>query len=264
MTMHLTRPFKALLGLFTAGVLAFIYVPLGVVVVNSFSASASLTWPPPGFTTRWWEQAVGDSAIHSALLTSVGLAVVATSIALVLGTLTAQALGRYAFFGRDVVSLLLILPLALPGIVTGIAFNNVFTTYLGGLSWTSLIVAHSTFTIVVVYNNAVARLRRLAPNVEEASMDLGATRTRTYWSITFPMLRSVLVAGAVLAFGLSFDEIIVTTFTAGPGIQTLPIWILTNLFRPGQGPLVAVVAAFLVIVSIGPIYLAQHLSRSDR
>jgi putative spermidine/putrescine transport system permease protein len=264
MTMHLTRPFKALLGLFTAGVLAFIYVPLGVVVVNSFSASASLTWPPPGFTTRWWEQAVGDSAIHSALLTSVGLAVVATSIALVLGTLTAQALGRYAFFGRDVVSLLLILPLALPGIVTGIAFNNVFTTYLGGLSWTSLIVAHSTFTIVVVYNNAVARLRRLAPNVEEASMDLGATRTRTYWSITFPMLRSALVAGAVLAFGLSFDEIIVTTFTAGPGIQTLPIWILTNLFRPGQGPLVAVVAAFLVIVSIGPIYLAQHLSRSDR
>jgi putative spermidine/putrescine transport system permease protein len=264
MTMHLTRPFKALLALFTAGVLAFIYIPLGVVVINSFSASESLTWPPPGFTTRWWEQAVGDSAIHSALLTSVGLAVVATSIALILGTLTAQALGRYAFFGRDVVSLLLILPLALPGIVTGIAFNNVFTTYLGGLSWVSLIVAHSTFTIVVVYNNAVARLRRLAPNVEEASMDLGATRTRTYWSITFPMLRSALLAGAVLAFGLSFDEIIVTTFTAGPGIETLPIWILTNLFRPGQGPLVAVVAAFLVIVSIGPIYLAQHLSRSDR
>ena len=189
---------------------------------------------------------------------------VATSIALILGTLTAQALGRYAFFGRDAVSLLLILPLALPGIVTGIAFNNVFTTYLGGLSWMSLVVAHSTFTIVVVYNNAVARLRRLAPNVEEASMDLGATRTRTYWSITFPMLRSALIAGAVLAFGLSFDEIIVTTFTAGPGIQTLPIWILTNLFRPGQGPLVAVVAAFLVLVSIGPIYLAQHLSRTDR
>ena len=170
----------------------------------------------------------------------------ATFIALILGTLTAQALGRYAFFGRDVISLLLILPLALPGIVTGIAFNIMFTSYLGGLEWTSLIVAHATFTIVVVYNNAVARLRRLAPNVEEASMDLGATRTRTYWSITFPMLRSALVAGAVLAFGLSFDEIIVTTFTAGPGIQTLPIWILTNLFRPGQGPLVAVVAAFLV------------------
>ena len=262
--MHLTRSARILLSLMTAAVLAFIYIPLGVVVINSFSSATSLVWPPPGFTTRWWQQAVGDDAIHSALLTSVGLATVATLIALLLGTLTSQAVGRYDFFGRDTISLLVVLPIALPGIVTGIALNNVFTGYLGGLTWVTLIIAHATFTIVVVYNNAVARLRRLAPNVEEASMDLGATRTRTYWSITFPMLRSALVAGAVLAFGLSFDEIIVTTFTAGPGIVTLPIWILTNLFRPGQGPLVAVVAAFLVIVSIVPIYLAQHLSRTDR
>ena len=262
--MHLTRGVRIVLTLMTAAVLAFIYVPLGVVVVNSFSASVSLTWPPPGFTTRWWQAAVGNEVIRSAMISSVGLAVVATLIALLLGTLTAQAVGRYEFFGRETISLLVVLPIALPGIVTGIALNNVFTGYLGGLSWMTLVVAHGTFTIVVVYNNSVARLRRLSPNVEEASMDLGATRTRTYWAITFPMLRSALVDGAVLAFGLSFDEIIVTTFTAGPGIQTLPIWILTNLFRPGQGPLVAVVAAFLVLVSIGPIYLAQHLSRSDR
>ena len=155
---------------------------------------------------------------------------------------------------------LLVLPIALPGIVTGIALNSVFTSFLGGLTMLTLVVGHATFCIVVVFNNATARLRRLAGNIEEASMDLGATRSVTWLRITFPALRSSLFAGALLAFGLSFDEIIVTTFTAGPGIQTLPLWIFQNLFRPNQAPVVNVVAAFLVLVSVLPVYLAHRLS----
>jgi putative spermidine/putrescine transport system permease protein len=181
-------------------------------------------------------------------------------LALVLGTLAAMALARYQFFGRDVVSLLFVLPIALPGIVTGIALNNVFTTYLGGLRFVTIVIGHATFCIVVVINNAAARLRRTSPSMEEASMDLGATRARTFRLVTFPALSSALFAGGLLAFGLSFDEIIVTTFTAGPGVQTLPLWIFQNLFRPNQAPVVNVVAAFLVVVSIVPVYLANRLS----
>ena len=160
-------------------------------------------------------------------------------------------------------SLLVILPIALPGIVTGIALNNVFTTFLGGLTIYTLIIGHTTFCIVVVYNNALARVRRMGGNVEEASADLGANGFRTFIHVTFPLMRSALLAGAILAFGLSFDEIIVTIFTAGPGVTTLPIWIYQNLFRPNNAPIVNVVAAFLVLVSILPVYIAQKFSNAD-
>ncbi|MEZ5117622.1 MAG: ABC transporter permease [Candidatus Nanopelagicales bacterium] len=258
--MILSRGAKAVLAVFTLIAFSFIYIPLGVVLVNSFSVDKSLAWPPSGFTTMWWGDAFVNEGVRSALWTSVITAICATTIALVLGTLASFAVGRYAFFGRESVSLLLVLPISLPGIVTGIALNNVFTSYLGGLTFLTLVVAHATFCIVVVYNNTLARLRRLGGNVEEASMDLGAAGFTTFRLITFPLMRSSLIAGGVLAFGLSFDEIIVTTFTAGPGITTLPIWILQNLFRPNQAPIVNVVAAALVIVSVIPIYLAQKLS----
>jgi putative spermidine/putrescine transport system permease protein len=240
--------------------LAFIYVPLVVVVVNSFNASTTFAWPPTQLTLEWWQAAFSNEGVRSALWTSVRLAALATLVALVLGTLTAMALTRYRFFGRDTVSLLFVLPIALPGIVTGIALNNVFTTFLGGLTFLTLVVGHATFCIVVVVNNAAARLRRTAPSLEEASMDLGATRAATFRLVTLPALRSALFAGGLLAFGLSFDEIIVTTFTAGPGVQTLPLWIFQNLFRPNQAPIVNAVAAFLVLVSILPVYLANRLS----
>ena len=165
------------------------------------------------------------------------VAVLATAIALVLGTMAALALQRFRFFGRDFVSLLIILPIALPGVVTGIALANAFTTMIGiELGFFTLVVSHATFCIVTVFNNAVARLRRLGGNLEEASMDLGAGTFRTFYKVTLPMLRSSLLAGGLLAFALSFDEIIVTTFTVGQGIQTLPIWIYQNLFRAQPGP----------------------------
>ena len=261
--MSLSRGTKAVLSIFAVIAFGFIYVPLGVILINSFSTDRSLTWPPSGFTTEWWGKAVDNEGVREALVTSVGVAIVATILALILGTLLSFALGRYSFFGRESLSLLVVLPIALPGIVTGIALNNVFTTFLGGLTIWTLIIGHATFCIVVVYNNAIARLRRMGGSVEEASADLGANSVRTFIYVTFPMMRSALIAGAILAFGLSFDEIIVTTFTAGPGVTTLPIWIYQNLFRPNQAPIVNVVAAALVIVSILPIYIAQKFSNAD-
>lgn len=261
--MTLSKPTKAFLILFSVITFAFVYIPLGVILINSFSANKSLTWPPSGFTTEWWGRAIDNQGVREALVTSVVLGVIATAVALVLGTLIAFALGRYQFFGRESISLLVVLPISLPGIVTGIALNNVFNTFLGGLTFLTLVIAHSTFALVVVYNNAIARIRRMSVSFEEASADLGARGLTTFIRVTFPMMRSALIAGAVLAFGLSFDEIIVTTFTAGPGITTLPIWIYQNLFRPNQAPIVNVVAAALVLFSIIPVYVAQRLSGSD-
>ncbi|WP_329051674.1 ABC transporter permease [Amycolatopsis sp. NBC_01488] len=241
--------------------LAVIYFPLLVVLLNSFNADTTFGWPPSRFTLEWWSRAGSNEGALHALWTSVQAGLAATAIALVLGTMAAFALQRYRFFGRNPVSLLIILPIALPGIVTGIALNNAFRTILGiNLGLLTAIIAHATFCIVVVFNNVVARLRRMGGSLEEASMDLGATGFTTFRLVTFPMLRSALLAGGLLAFALSFDEIIVTTFTLGTGMETLPIWIYDNLFRPNQAPIVNVVAAVLIVVSTVPVYLAQRLS----
>jgi putative spermidine/putrescine transport system permease protein len=241
--------------------LAVIYFPLLVVLLNSFNADTTFGWPPSSFTLEWWSRASSNEGALHALWTSVEAGLAATAIALLLGTMAAFALQRYRFFGRNPVSLLIILPIALPGIVTGIALNNAFRTILGiNLGLLTAIIAHATFCIVVVFNNVVARLRRMGGNLEEASMDLGATGFTTFRLVTFPMLRSALLAGGLLAFALSFDEIIVTTFTLGTGMETLPIWIYNNLFRPNQAPIVNVVAAVLIVASTVPVYLAQRLS----
>lgn len=243
-----------------AGVLTFIYAPLLLVLLNSFSASATFAWPPPAYTLRWWQAAATNEGVRTAVVVSVQVALAATAIAVVLGTLASLALVRYRFFGREAVSLLVLLPIALPGIVTGIALNTLFTQALGGLTFLTLVVGHATFCIVIVVNNASARLRRMSPSAEEASSDLGATPWTTWRLVTFPALRGALLAGALLAFALSFDEIIVTTFTAGPGLQTLPLWIFQNLFRPNQSPIVNVAAVVLVVISVLPVYLANRLS----
>ena len=259
--MNVSRTTRLLLwGALGVG-LAVIYFPLLLVLLNSFNADTSFGWPPSSFTLEWWTRVTGNAGALNALWTSVRAGVAATAIALVLGTMAAFALQRYKFYGRNSVSLLLVLPIALPGIVTGIALNNAFRTILGlGLGLFTAIVAHATFCIVVVFNNVIARLRRMGSSLEEASMDLGADGLTTFRLVTFPMLRSALLAGGLLAFALSFDEIIVTTFTLGAGLETLPIWILNNLFRPNQAPVVNVVAAVLVVVSTVPVYLAQRLS----
>lgn len=263
--MRLSRLSRTTLGVVTAIILVIVYVPLLVVLVNSFSTSTSLTWPPPGFTLEWWVRAFQSAGAIEAVWTSVQIAIIATIISLVLGTLISVALQRFSFFGRDAISLLIILPIALPGIITGIALNNFFRTIMGvPLSIWTVVIAHATFCIVTVFNNVIARLRRLGMNLEEASADLGAGVWTTFRLVTFPQLRSALLAGGLLAFALSFDEIIVTTFTAGSGVTTLPIFILNNMFRPSQAPIVSVIAVVLVLVSIIPIYIAQRLSGSEQ
>jgi putative spermidine/putrescine transport system permease protein len=241
--------------------LAFVYVPLAVVVINSFNASTVFAWPPKELTLRWWQSVWGNAGVRDAILTSVKVGLMATLVAMVLGAMMAFALSRYSFFGKHTLSLLVILPIALPGIVTALALRTAFRTILSiELSIWTVVVAHATFCIVVIYNNVIARLRRLGTSLEEASMDLGADTFTTFRRVTFPNLRGAFLAGGVLAFGLSFDEIVVTLFTAPPGVTTLPIWIFQNLFRPNQAPVVNVVAAALVLVSVIPIYISQRLA----
>jgi putative spermidine/putrescine transport system permease protein len=240
--------------------LLVIYLPLAVVLVSSFNKSRTFGWPPSGFTTIWWHKTWQSPGVRTALANSVKAGLGATVVALVLGTMAAFAVSRYRFFGRDTVSFLVLLPIALPGIVTGIALNNAFRVLGVSFGLLTIVIGHATFCIVLVYNNALARLRRLGGSMEEASMDLGAGVLQTFRYVTFPMLRSALFAGGLLAFALSFDEIIVTTFTSSPGVQTLPLWIFSNLFRPNQAPVVNVVAAALIVASIIPVYLAQRLS----
>jgi putative spermidine/putrescine transport system permease protein len=262
--MRLTRKGKIGLRVAVGLVLAFIYIPLLVIVVEAFNSSRILKWPPPGFTLSWFGKAIENESAREALLTSIEAGVVAMLIAVVLGTLISLAVGRRKFFGRDSISFLVVLPIALPGIVTGVALSNTFTQVLGiSLSLMTVIVGHATFCIVVVYNNVVARLRRTSGSFEEASADLGADPWQTFRYVTFPSLRSALGAGALLAFALSFDEIIVTNFTIGAGEETLPIWIYHNLFRPKELPTVPAVAVILIVLSIIPVYFAHRLSSDD-
>jgi putative spermidine/putrescine transport system permease protein len=263
--MNLSKRAKFLLGLLTFGTLTFIYVPLIVVALNSFNPSKTFSWPPQSFSTVWWSRLGESNGVLASIFTSTKVGLGATGIALILGSCIAFAVSRYSFYGKNTLSLLVIFPIALPGIITGIALNTTFHTLLDPLGkelalWT-VVVGHATFSIVVVYNNVLARLRRMGQNLEEASQDLGANIFQTFRYITYPVIRSALAAGGLLAFALSFDEIVVTTFTAGPATQTLPQWIFNNLFRPNQAPIVNVVATMLIIVFIFPVWLSQRLSQ---
>ena len=261
--MHLSRTARVLLRLGTGLTLLFLYLPLLVIALYAFNSRRTLKWPIPGFTLQWFDKAFHNPGVREALWTSLKAATGATLVALLLGTLASLAVSRHRFFGRETISFIVILPIALPGIVTGMALNATFREVLSplgvGLGLFTVIVGHATFCIVVIYNNVIARLRRTAGSFEEASADLGADTWTTFRLVTLPALRSAMVAGALLAFALSFDEVIVTTFTAGQQ-QTLPIWILTNLSRPNQLPIVNVVGVLMILLSAIPVYLAHRLT----
>jgi putative spermidine/putrescine transport system permease protein len=246
---------RALLRLGSALTLAFIYLPLILIALYAFNESVTQSWPIHSYTTKWFSVAYHDESVRQALWLSVRAAVGATALALVLGTLASLAVSRFAFFGRDAISLLVILPLALPGIITGLALRTTYTTVGVDFGLLTIIVGHATFCIVLVYNNSQARLRRLAGSLEEASSDLGADAWQTFRFVTFPQMRT-----ALLAFALSWDEVVVTIFTAGAQ-QTLPIWIFANLFRPVAQPVVNVVALFVILMSLIPVWLAQRLTQ---
>ena len=242
-------------------VIAFLHLPFAVVLLYAFTTEdRSYTFPPPGLTTRWFGAAFERPDLWQALTLSVQVAAMATAVALVLGTLAAMAVWRSRFFGREAISFLLLLPIALPGIVTGIALRSAMG--FAGIPWSfwTIVVGHATFCVVVVYNNALSRLRRTQPSLVEASMDLGADAFQTFRHVLLPQLRTALVAGGMLAFALSFDEVIVTTFTAGQQ-ETLPIWMYSELIRPRQRPVTNVVAVFVIAVTFLPILAACYLTR---
>jgi putative spermidine/putrescine transport system permease protein len=250
------------LRLATLFALAFLHFPLVIIILYAFTTEeASFRFPPPGLTVNWFGEAFGRTDLWRALELSLRVAAVSTLIALALGTLIALAVFRSKFFGREAITLMVIFPIALPGIVTGIALRSAIN--LAGLdfSFWTIVIGHATFCIVTVYNNVVARLRRTAHSQIEASMDLGATVFQTFRYIVLPNIATALLAGGMLAFALSFDEVIVTTFTAGQQ-QTLPIWIFSQLVRPRDRPVTNVAALFVIAATFIPILLAYRLTRT--
>jgi putative spermidine/putrescine transport system permease protein len=251
----------AWLKLGAAGGLAFLHLPILLIFLYAFTTEdKSYVFPPPGLTTQWFAITWDRPDVREALWLSVKVASIATLLALVLGTMLAAAVSRSKFFGRETVSLLVILPIALPGIITGISLRAAFSMFDIPFSVWTIILGHATFCIVVVYNNAVARFRRVSGSLIEASMDLGADGFQTFRHVVLPNIATALLAGGMLAFALSFDEVIVTTFTAGQQ-QTLPIWMLEELVRPRQRPVTNVVAMAVVIVTLIPILAAFYLTR---
>jgi putative spermidine/putrescine transport system permease protein len=258
----MTESFWTRIGLriATGIVLAFLYLPLIILAIYAFNPSRLQAWPPTGFTLHWFGEAAANSGLREAIMNSVLAGLGATGIALVLGTLAALAVHRFSFFGRETISFLFILPIALPGVVTGIALRTTFQTAGIDFGLFTIIVGHATFCVVIAYNNVIARLRRLPRTPEEASADLGADTWTTFRRITLPSVGTALLSGGLLAFALSFDEIIVTNFTAGPGTETVPMWILGAIRRPTELPVVNVVAFVLILISTIPVYLAQRIS----
>ena len=241
-------------------VLAFLYLPLIILVIYAFNGGRSQAWPPATFGIDWFANAAASSEIRRALLNSLIAATGATSVALVLGTAAALAVQRFTFFGRETISFLFVLPIALPGVVTGIALRTTFQTAGIDFGLLTIIIGHATFCVVIAYNNVIARLRRLPRSPEEASADLGADTWTTFRRVTLPAMGTALLSGGLLAFALSFDEIIVTNFTAGPGTQTIPMWIFSAIQRPRDLPVVNVVAFVLILASTIPVYIAQRIS----
>jgi putative spermidine/putrescine transport system permease protein len=251
------------LTLAAIGVLLFLHVPLGIIVLYAFTTEESaFTFPPPGLTTQWFGAAWNRADLWEALRLSLGVAAVATLVALALGLLVALAINRGRFPGKEFITFLVILPIALPGIVTGIALRSALGLLEFNFSFWTIVIGHATFCIVTVYNNVIARLRRTGYSQIEASMDLGANSFETFRYVLLPTIATALLAGGMLAFSLSFDEVIVTTFTAGQQ-ATLPIWILEQLSRPRDRPVTNVAAFFVIAVTTIPILIAHRLTQTS-
>ena len=254
-----TRATRVGLWVWTTLVILFLWIPLAIIAVYAFNSSNVQSWPIPGWTLHWFSVAWHDQDVRDSLWLSVKVGLVATLIALVLGSMAAFAIDRFRFFGRESISFLLVLPIALPGIITGMALNSFYVFAGLGFSMWTIVIGHATFCVVVVYNNMLARLRRTSGSLLEASMDLGADGWQTFRFVTWPVVSTALIAGGLLAFALSFDEVVVTTFTAGAQ-TTLPIFILNNLRQGQQLPIVNVVAFAVILLTAIPVALAQRLT----
>ena len=254
-----TRATKIGLWAWAILIFLFLWIPLAIMALYAFNSSNIQSWPIPGFTTKWFSEAWNDQEVRDALWLSLRAGLMATVVALVLGSLAAFGLSRAKFFGKDSISFLFILPIALPGIITGLALNSFFVIWGVSFSLWTIVIGHATFCVVIVYNNVIARLRRTSGSFFEASADLGATGFQTFRYVTLPVIGTALVAGALLAFALSWDEIVVTYFTAGAQ-NTLPL-LLFGFIRQGQNlPIVNAIALVVIVVSLIPVALAQRLT----
>jgi len=253
---------RAGLRIWVAGVLLFLFVPIAIICFYAFNSSNVQSWPIQGLSLKWFTVAWHDPQVRAAFVLSLKAGLFATAVALLLGSAAAFGVHRFRFFGREAVSLLLVLPLSLPGIITGIALNSAFNFSGIGLSLFTIIIGHATFCIVVVYNNVLARLRRTSGSLYEAAADLGAHGLFTFRTVTLPVMSTALISGALLAFALSFDEVIVTTFTAGAN-NTLPLWILGNIRLGQELPKVNVVVLIVLALTIIPVVIAQRLTHES-
>jgi putative spermidine/putrescine transport system permease protein len=254
------RGSRIALAVWTVLIMLFLFIPIVLIVVYAFNPSNVQSWPLSGLSTKWFGSTWHNGEARSAFWLSVRAALISTGIALLLGSMAAFAVHRFRFFGREAVSFILVLPIALPGIITGMALNSFFSNRGINFSLTTIVIGHATFCIVTVYNNVLARLRRTQTSLVEASMDLGADGWQTFRFVTLPVIATALVAGGLLAFALSFDEVIVTTFTAGAQ-NTLPLWIFGNIRLGQQLPQVNVVVLFVIAITVVPVTLAQRLTR---
>ena len=250
---------KVGLRVWVALVLLFLFLPILLIVLYAFDPATVESWPIRGFTAHWFSVAWHDQAVRAAFLLSVRVGLLATGIAILLGSAVAYALYKFTFFGRDAISFLLVLPIALPGIVTGLALNSFFAFASVQLSLWTIVVGHGTFCIVMVFNNLIARLRRTSGSLPEASMDLGARGWQTQLYVTLPSVITALISGALLAFALSFDEVVVTVFTSGAQ-NTLPIWIFGQLRLGQQLPEVNAVVTVVIVLTIVPVLLAARIA----
>jgi len=255
-----TRSTRIALAVWTLGVVAFLWLPLATILLYAFNPSNIQSWPISGFTVHWFHVAWHDAEARAAVWLSIKAALLATAVALVLGSLAAFAVSRFRFFGRDVISFVLVLPIALPGVITGIALRSFYNFGGLGFSLWTIVIGHATFCVVIVFNNVAARLRRTSPSLVEASQDLGARGWQTFRYVTLPVMSTALISGALLAFALSFDEVIVTTFTAGAA-NTLPIWIFGNIRLGQQLPEVNAVVFVIIAATVVPVWIAQRLTR---
>ena len=255
-----TRAARSGLLAWTIAVVLFLWIPLALIMVYAFNSSNIPSWPISDWTLHWFRDAWNDPDVRSSLWLSVKCGLLATGIALVLGSMAAFAISRFRFFGRESVSFLLLLPIALPGIITGMALNSFYVFAGVPFSIWSIVIGHATFCVVVVYNNVLARLRRTSPSIVEASMDLGADGWQTLRYVLWPTVATALVAGGLLAFALSFDEVIVTTFTAGAQ-TTLPIFILDNIRQGSQLTIVNAVVFAVIVLTIIPVMISVRLTR---
>jgi putative spermidine/putrescine transport system permease protein len=257
-----TRGIRIGLGVASALVIAFLWIPILIILAYAFNGPILQTWPVQNLTLHWFHEAWKDPDVRSSLWLSIKVGLIATAVAIVIGTAASFAIHRFRFFGRESISFLLLLPLALPGIITGMALSSFYTFTGVTFSIWTIVIGHATFCVVVVYNNVLARLRRTSPSLVEASMDLGADGWQTFRFVVWPVLSTALVAGGLLAFALSFDEVIVTTFTAGAQ-TTLPIFILNNIQRGQQLPIVNAVVFVVIVLTIIPVVIAQRLTHES-